>query len=107
MGRQDPFLDHLHRREPDLLPAALLGSAGHAASLHRLPGRLRGLEFGFLPGCLPVLRFDAVLRRDDDLGAHFGASVASNYWGEGATTLEWTVSSPPPFHTFDKLPQIK
>ena len=23
-----------------------------------------------------------------------------NPWGEGATTLEWTVSSPPPFHTF-------
>jgi cytochrome c oxidase subunit 1 len=29
-----------------------------------------------------------------------------NYWGEGATTLEWTVSSPPPFHTFNDLPQI-
>jgi len=36
-----------------------------------------------------------------------GRRVADNYWGEGATTLEWTVSSPPPFHTFDKLPQIK
>ena len=31
----------------------------------------------------------------------------ANYWGEGANTLEWTVSSPPPFHTFEKLPQIK
>ncbi len=31
---------------------------------------------------------------------------ADNYWGEGATTLEWTVSSPPPFHTFNDLPQI-
>jgi cytochrome c oxidase subunit 1 len=29
-----------------------------------------------------------------------------NYWGAGATTLEWTVSSPPPFHTFERLPQI-
>ncbi|MCF8470548.1 MAG: cytochrome c oxidase subunit I [Parvibaculum sp.] len=28
-------------------------------------------------------------------------------WGEGATTLEWTLSSPPPFHQFSELPQIK
>ena len=33
--------------------------------------------------------------------------VAGNYWGEGATTLEWTLSSPPPFHSFETLPVIK
>jgi cytochrome c oxidase subunit 1 len=33
--------------------------------------------------------------------------VADNYWGPGATTLEWQVSSPPPFHTFDELPRIR
>ena len=33
--------------------------------------------------------------------------VPANYWGEGATTLEWTVSSPPPFHTFEKMPRIR
>ncbi|MBS7809865.1 cytochrome c oxidase subunit I [Roseococcus pinisoli] len=33
--------------------------------------------------------------------------VPGNYWGEGATTLEWQVSSPPPFHTFDELPRIR
>ncbi len=36
-----------------------------------------------------------------------GRRVEANYWGEGATTLEWTVSSPPPFHTFDELPRVK
>jgi len=36
-----------------------------------------------------------------------GAKVGDNQWGEGATTLEWTVSSPPPFHTFEELPRIK
>jgi len=36
-----------------------------------------------------------------------GEKVGDNPWGEGATTLEWTVSSPPPFHTFNELPQVK
>src|ERR1700760_421359 len=30
----------------------------------------------------------------------------ANPWGEGATTLEWTLSSPPPFHQFNELPVI-
>ncbi|MZR29234.1 cytochrome c oxidase subunit I [Sneathiella litorea] len=33
--------------------------------------------------------------------------AAANPWGEGATTLEWTLSSPPPFHQFNELPVIK
>jgi cytochrome c oxidase subunit 1 len=35
-----------------------------------------------------------------------GKRVGANYWGDGATTLEWTVPSPPPFHTFEELPHI-
>ena len=33
--------------------------------------------------------------------------AGSNPWGEGATTLEWTLSSPPPFHQFSVLPRIR
>ena len=33
--------------------------------------------------------------------------AAANPWGPGATTLEWTLSSPPPFHQFNTLPVIK
>jgi cytochrome c oxidase subunit I len=36
-----------------------------------------------------------------------GKKAEGNYWGEGATTLEWTLSSPPPFHQFEKLPVVK
>ena len=33
--------------------------------------------------------------------------AGANPWGEGATTLEWTLPSPPPFHQFERLPQIR
>ncbi|MDX2290089.1 MAG: cytochrome c oxidase subunit I [Hyphomicrobiaceae bacterium] len=33
--------------------------------------------------------------------------VGNNPWGVGATTLEWTLTSPPPFHCFETLPRIK
>jgi cytochrome c oxidase subunit I len=33
--------------------------------------------------------------------------AADNPWGAGATTLEWTLPSPPPFHQFNELPRIK
>ena len=35
-----------------------------------------------------------------------GKKAPANYWGEGATTLEWSLSSPPPFHQFETLPVI-
>ena len=37
----------------------------------------------------------------------YGKKVSANPWGEGADTLEWTVPSPPPFHTFEIQPVIK
>jgi cytochrome c oxidase subunit I len=35
-----------------------------------------------------------------------GRSAGDNPWGEGATTLEWTLSSPPPYHQFQTLPRV-
>jgi cytochrome c oxidase subunit 1 len=32
--------------------------------------------------------------------------AGDNPWGVGATTLEWTLTSPPPFHQFSTLPRI-
>jgi cytochrome c oxidase subunit 1 len=36
-----------------------------------------------------------------------GKKCPNNPWGEGATTLEWTLSSPPEFHSFQTPPVIK
>src|SRR3546814_2349032 len=36
-----------------------------------------------------------------------GKPCPANPWGKGATTLEWTLSSPPPFHSFDELPKVR
>jgi cytochrome c oxidase subunit 1 len=33
--------------------------------------------------------------------------AGDNPWGVGATTLEWTLPSPPPFHQFEVLPRIR
>jgi cytochrome c oxidase subunit 1 len=43
------------------------------------------------------------------LYAYFIARVraANNPWGAGATTLEWTLSSPPAFHSYEKLPKFE
>jgi len=35
-----------------------------------------------------------------------GKKAPANPWGEGATTLEWTLPSPPPFHQYSTLPKI-
>jgi heme/copper-type cytochrome/quinol oxidase subunit 1 len=36
-----------------------------------------------------------------------GKPAGNNPWGKGATTLEWTLPSPPPYHCFNKQPTIK
>ena len=33
--------------------------------------------------------------------------AGDNPWGVGATTLEWTLPSPPPFHQFETLPRVQ
>jgi cytochrome c oxidase subunit I len=33
--------------------------------------------------------------------------AGANPWGPAATTLEWTLSSPPPFHQFSELPKFE
>jgi cytochrome c oxidase subunit 1 len=43
------------------------------------------------------------------LYAYFVArqKAANNPWGAGATTLEWTLPSPPAFHSYETLPAVQ
>jgi cytochrome c oxidase subunit I len=34
-------------------------------------------------------------------------AAKDNPWGAGATTLEWKLSSPPAFHSYDRLPKLE
>ncbi len=49
-------------------------------------------------GVFLVMLLEAAIRRRPGV---------ANPWGEGATTLEWTLSSPPPHHQFNELPVVK
>ena len=88
-------------------PMHFLGLAGMPRRYVDYPDAFRGwnmvASFGSYIGGVSVLIFLYVLYRT------FTSKVklADNYWGEGATTLEWTISSPPPFHTFEELPRIR
>ena len=106
--RQAALLGHLHRRQPGVLPAALPRPVRHAAPLCRLSGRLRRLEPGVLARLLHLRlrRADLHLRRDRWPSCS-KEQAADNPWGVGATTLEWTLSSPPPFHQFEVLPRVQ
>ncbi|MET0181636.1 MAG: cytochrome c oxidase subunit I [Caulobacterales bacterium] len=60
-------------------------------------------SYGYVVAAIGVLIFLVMLVEHFVVRRKAGA----NPWGEGATTLEWTLSSPPPFHQFSELPVIK
>ena len=89
-------------------PQHFLGLAGMPRRYIDYPGRVCRLELRVVARLLYLLcrRADLLLR------ALRGASRASaggrrQSLGRGATTLEWTLPSPPPFHQFNTLPVIK
>ena len=87
-------------------PQHFLGLAGMPRRYPDYPQAFAGWNFvssigAFIAGASTLVFIYVVFRT-----FVAGKRVADNYWGEGATTLEWSVSSPPPFHTFEVLPEI-
>src|SRR5277367_3728635 len=88
-------------------PMHFLGLAGMPRRYADYPDAFAGWNFvssigAFIAG-FGVLVFLAMLAE-----AFAAKRVApDNPWGVGATTLEWTLPSPPPFHQFNELPRIR
>ena len=59
-------------------------------------------SFGALLTALATVLFFFIVYRTFTAGE----KVAANPWGRGATTLEWTVESPAPFHTHEETPDM-
>jgi cytochrome c oxidase subunit 1 len=88
-------------------PQHFLGLAGMPRRIPDYPDAFAGWNMvsslgAFISGASALLFLYLVWRT-------FSApvTVPANQWGEGATTLEWTVPSPAPFHTFEDLPVIR
>jgi cytochrome c oxidase subunit I len=88
-------------------PQHFLGLAGMPRRIADYPDAFAGWNFvsslgSYLSGFGALVFFFGVayafLRKE---------RAADNPWGPGATTLEWTLPSPPPFHQYNELPLIK
>jgi heme/copper-type cytochrome/quinol oxidase subunit 1 len=87
-------------------PMHFLGLAGMPRRIPDYPDAYAGWNYfasigGFISGMAALFFFYVVWRVYRDK-----IPCPGNPWGEGAQTLEWQVSSPPPFHTFSTLPVV-
>jgi len=87
-------------------PQHFLGVAGMPRRIPDYPDAFAGWNmvssYGAYVSAVGAVVFLVMLVRTVTAGERAG----ENPWGEGATTLEWTVSSPPPFHTYEELPRV-
>ncbi len=88
-------------------PQHFLGMAGMPRRIPDYPDNYAGWNYvssvgAFITAAATLLFFFIVWRTLTS-----GEKVPANPWGEGATTLEWTVDSPAPFHTHEVLPDMR
>ncbi len=88
-------------------PMHFLGLAGMPRRIPDYPDAYAGWNMvssvgGLLSGFSALFFFYVIYRVFRDK-----KPCPNNPWGKWADTLEWTVSSPPPFHCFETLPEVK
>jgi len=88
-------------------PQHFLGLAGMPRRYPDYPDAFAGWNFvsscgAFLSGASTAVFFYILYRIFSSK-----ETLPANYWGEGATTLEWAVPSPAPHHTFEDVPVIR
>nr|MBP9752603.1 cbb3-type cytochrome c oxidase subunit I [Pseudomonadota bacterium] len=88
-------------------PQHFLGMAGMPRRIPDYPDAYSGWNFvssmgGFLSGFSTLFFLFVVFKIFFDK-----KHCPKNPWGDGAKTLEWTLSSPPPFHSFEEQPILK
>ena len=101
------LLVNVYWSELGILPTTLLGLAGMPRRYADYPDAFAGWNYissiGSYISVIGLVVFFINLAY-----AFYKKKVAAqNPWGEGATTLEWTVPSPPNFHTFEELPNFE
>ncbi|MEE2981670.1 MAG: cytochrome c oxidase subunit I [Pseudomonadota bacterium] len=88
-------------------PMHFLGAAGMPRRIPDYPDAFAGwnmiASFGSYISFMGALIFMVVLWRTFTAGE----KVGNNPWGEGATTLEWTLPSPPNFHSYEEIPRVE
>ena len=87
-------------------PQHFLGLAGMPRRIPDYPDAFAGWNYisslGSYIGYSGAILFVFVIIQ----GLKYGRKCTDNPWGPSADTLEWTISSPPPFHSYEKLPQV-
>ncbi|MBW8308352.1 MAG: cytochrome c oxidase subunit I [Candidatus Paracaedibacteraceae bacterium] len=87
-------------------PMHFLGLSGMPRRIPDYPDAFAGWNYvaslgGFLSGFAGLFFFYVLYRVFRDK-----ITCPGNPWGEGADTLEWTLPSPPEFHSFEEQPKI-
>ncbi len=87
-------------------PQHFLGLAGMPRRIPDYPDAFAGWNYistiGALIGFAGAILFLGIVFYT----LKWGKKCPNNPWGSGADTLEWTLPSPPPFHTFEQVPVI-